>query len=75
MIDLAGFNGLKAARKHIGWYLVSSGAPEAEVKAWRQRLCTNDNAPAVLADLAEFYARAEARADAGRAAAAREHAA
>lgn len=74
MIDLAGLNGLKAARKHIGWYLLSSGAPEAEVKAWRQRLCTNDNAPEVLTGLADFYARREA-AGAGSDAAAREHAA
>ena len=78
MIDLAGLNGLKAARKHIGWYLVSSGAQEAEVKAWRQRLCTNDNPPAVLTDLAEFYARAidrAAQAKANESAAARSHAA
>lgn len=75
MIEAGGLNGLKAARKHIGWYLVSSGAPETEVKAWRQRLCTNDNATGVLADLADFYARAMARADAIENAAAREHAA
>ena len=47
--------GLRNARKHIGWYLLSSGRDEATVKAWRKRLCTNDNAEAVLSDLAEFY--------------------
>jgi tRNA-dihydrouridine synthase B len=47
--------GLKNARKHIGWYLETSGAPTEIVKAWRRRLCTNDNADVVLADLAEFY--------------------
>jgi nifR3 family TIM-barrel protein len=54
--------GLRNARKHIGWYLESSGAAEADVKAWRRRLCTNDNAPAVLADLECFYAGLEERA-------------
>lgn len=60
MVALSGLNGLKAARKHIGWYLISSGRPDATVKAWRQRLCTNDNAATVLRDLADFYAEAAA---------------
>ena len=51
--------GLRNARKHVGWYLLSSGRPEAEVKAWRQRLCTEDDADRLLAGLAEFYVRAE----------------
>ncbi len=55
MIDLFGPVGLKAARKHIGWYLLSSGAPEASVRTWRQSLCTNDNARDVLAGLQDFY--------------------
>ena len=50
--------GLKNSRKHIGWYLASSGQPQAEVKPWRQRLCTDENADRVLAGLAEFYTEA-----------------
>lgn len=48
--------GLKNARKHIGWYLESSGRPADAVKLWRQKLCTQWNANAVLEGLAEFYA-------------------
>ena len=32
------FLGLLNARKHIGWYLESSGHREAEIKDWRRRL-------------------------------------
>lgn len=49
------FHGLKNARKHVGWYLESSGVSSDIAKAWRKRLCTEDNADAVLAGLAEFY--------------------
>jgi nifR3 family TIM-barrel protein len=51
--------GLRNARKHIGWYLAQSGRPADVVKAWRRRLCTNDNHRAVLADLAAFFAEAQ----------------
>ncbi|MGQ0673613.1 MAG: tRNA dihydrouridine synthase DusB [Hyphomicrobium sp.] len=47
--------GLRNARKHIGWYLASSGAEERVVKSWRMRLCTDDDAGRVLTGLAEFY--------------------
>ena len=47
--------GLRNARKHMGWYLESSGRDAATVKGWRRRLCTNDDPHAVLADLAAFY--------------------
>lgn len=50
--------GVRNARKHIGWYLASSGVSPAAVKAWRQRLCTEDDADRVVAGLAEFYANA-----------------
>ena len=50
--------GLRNARKHIGWYLASSGQPAEKVKAWRRRLCTEEDAGRVLAGLAEFYATA-----------------
>jgi tRNA-dihydrouridine synthase B len=49
--------GHKNAKKHLGWYLETSGAPEAIVKAWRRRLCTLDDPAAALAGLAEFYTR------------------
>ncbi|MGL4395165.1 MAG: tRNA dihydrouridine synthase DusB [Hyphomicrobium sp.] len=47
--------GLKNARKHVGWYLVSSGAAENVVKSWRQRLCTEDDPNRLLGGLASFY--------------------
>jgi tRNA-dihydrouridine synthase B len=48
--------GLKNARKHIGWYLESSGRAASSVKAWRRQLCTDDNPARVLAGLEAFYA-------------------
>jgi tRNA-dihydrouridine synthase B len=51
--------GLRNARKHVGWYLASSGRPAEIVKTWRQRLCTSEDATGVLADLRSFYAQAE----------------
>ena len=59
MIEHGGMHGLRAARKHIGWYLASSTGRSAvlaeRAKAWRRRLCTNDNAAEVLDGLAAFY--------------------
>src|SRR5262245_60164029 len=56
MLDEAGpAVGLRNARKHIGWYLASSGRPAEAVKAWRQRLCTGEDPRAVQAGLARFY--------------------
>ncbi|MCB1485118.1 MAG: tRNA dihydrouridine synthase DusB [Hyphomicrobiaceae bacterium] len=51
--------GLKNARKHIGWYLISSGRPELIVKAWRRRLCTQEDPRVVLDDLEQFYVQPE----------------
>lgn len=48
--------GLRNARKHVGWYLETSGADAATVKAWRRRLCTEESPAALLAGIAEFYA-------------------
>jgi len=57
MLDHYGaFLGLRNARKHIGWYLETSGAPPAVVKASRQRLCTETDPARLLAGLAQFYA-------------------
>ncbi|MHA1180186.1 MAG: tRNA dihydrouridine synthase DusB [Alphaproteobacteria bacterium] len=47
--------GLRNARKHIGWYLETSGRTAQTVKAWRRRLCTDENAQRVLCGLDEFY--------------------
>jgi nifR3 family TIM-barrel protein len=51
--------GLRNARKHIGWYLASSGRPAATVGEWRRRLCTSEDAHFVRAGLARFYLQAE----------------
>jgi nifR3 family TIM-barrel protein len=50
--------GLRQARKHIGWYLASSGQPAGAVQAWRRRLCTAEDPRAVRAGLAQFYDQA-----------------
>jgi nifR3 family TIM-barrel protein len=50
--------GLRNARKHIGWYLASSGQSAETVKAWRRRLCTGEDAREVRAGLARFYVEA-----------------
>jgi nifR3 family TIM-barrel protein len=47
--------GLRNARKHIGWYLESSGRAPDTVKAWRRRLCTDDDAGRVLRNFGQFY--------------------
>ena len=47
--------GLRNARKHVGWYLETSGRDPAVVKAWRRRLCTEESDQRLLAGLSEFY--------------------
>jgi tRNA-dihydrouridine synthase B len=49
------FLGLKNARKHVGWYLETSGAAPAVVKANRKILCTEADPARLLAGLARFY--------------------
>ncbi|HET6926957.1 MAG TPA: tRNA dihydrouridine synthase DusB [Hyphomicrobiaceae bacterium] len=51
-------HGLNIARKHIGWYLASTGRPADIVRAWRKRLCTADDPGKVLKGLAWFYQEA-----------------
>jgi tRNA-dihydrouridine synthase B len=59
MLDEAGpVVGLRNARKHIGWYLVSSGRPAEAAKAWRRRLCIGEDPASVRAGLARFYDQA-----------------
>lgn len=55
-----GHLGLRNARKHIGWYLESSGRPPAIAKQWRQRLCRDDNHERVMRGLRQFYEAPEA---------------
>jgi nifR3 family TIM-barrel protein len=50
--------GLRNARKHIGWYLATSGLPDAAVKRWRGQLCTDDNPASVLSGIDSAYADA-----------------
>lgn len=47
--------GIRNARKHVGWYLTSSGCPDRQAKEWRRRLCTEESPEALLAGLAAFY--------------------
>jgi nifR3 family TIM-barrel protein len=50
--------GLRNARKHIGWYLETSGLPESSVKQWRRRLCTDESATAVFEGMDAAYREA-----------------
>ena len=52
------FLGLRNARKHMGWYIETSGF-SGDAKAWRRRLCTEEEAPRALEGLKEFYAVAQ----------------
>ena len=61
------FLGLKNARKHVGWYLETSGAALAVVKANRKVLCTETDPARLLAGLARFYQ--STNSEGGRAAA------
>lgn len=54
--------GLRNARKHIGWYLETSGTGGPVLKAWRQRLCTEESPQRLLSGLREFYDLQMARA-------------
>lgn len=49
------FLGLRNARKHIGWYLETSGHRTETLKTWRRRLCTEDDAVRALEFLDAFY--------------------
>jgi nifR3 family TIM-barrel protein len=52
-------HGLRSARKHIGWYLASSGTRADAVTRWRKLLCTSDDPAYVLEGLRSFYREAE----------------
>lgn len=55
------FLGLRNARKHMGWYLETSGlvADSPALRVWRRRLCTEESAERALEGLTEFYAAAQ----------------
>lgn len=48
--------GARNARKHVGWYLETSGRAVVDVKRWRGILCREENPQLVLRGLREFYA-------------------
>ncbi|MGE0628690.1 MAG: tRNA dihydrouridine synthase DusB [Hyphomicrobiaceae bacterium] len=63
MLDCYGVElGVRIARKHIGWYLETSGCPAGEVRQWRSRLCREESPSAVLIGLATFYEAVEREA-------------
>lgn len=47
--------GLRNARKHIGWYIESSGDDPATIKSLRRQLCTSDDPKAVLSGLDKYF--------------------
>jgi len=51
--------GVRVSRKHVGWYLETSGREPGDVKRWRARLCREEEPGRVLAGLGEFYAETE----------------
>jgi len=55
------FLGLRNARKHMGWYLATSGQRQSSLKAWRQQLCTEEDPRRALALLGAFYGDAPCR--------------
>jgi len=60
------FLGLRNARKHMGWYLETSGHRAGALKAWRRALCTEDDARRVLDLIDAFYGDAPERDVLGR---------
>jgi tRNA-dihydrouridine synthase B len=52
--------GIKNARKHIGWYLTSSGCPQPVMKSWRSQLCTEWEPSKILSGLSDFYSSLDA---------------
>lgn len=61
-LHYGGTLGIKNARKHIGWYLKSSGCDEVTMKSWRVRLCTEWEPAKILRGLSEFYSGQQAAA-------------
>lgn len=53
--------GVKAARKHLGWYVETHEKDPVAIKKWRRILCTNDNPKEVIANINLFFAREAAQ--------------
>ena len=59
--------GVRCARKHLGWYVEEVAdlgvvlSPD-EAKAWRRRLCQQDDAAVVKREIDAFYGQAGDRA-------------
>ncbi len=51
--------GLRNARKHIAWYLEGCGRPTEVVKAWRRRLCTDEDPTRVLQGMDTYFDEAQ----------------
>ena len=52
--------GVRCARKHLGWYIeqaAETGAPlqSDDIRAWRRRLCQEDDAAKVRCEIDNFY--------------------
>ena len=47
--------GSRNARKHVGWYLETSGRPLDQVKRWRSVLCREEDPARVMTGLRNFY--------------------
>lgn len=54
--------GLRNARKHIGWYLASSGASDGVAKSWRGKLCVMLEPRRVIEGIRAFYSGMESLA-------------
>ncbi|HJZ33527.1 MAG TPA: tRNA dihydrouridine synthase DusB [Hyphomicrobiaceae bacterium] len=52
-------SGLRNARKHIGWYLQTSGQRPDRITEWRRALLTSEDAAGVLRGIGAFYREAE----------------
>lgn len=52
--------GIRAARKHLGWYVEKSPLPAERQSFWRRQLCQNPSPEAVIAGLEEFCAESGA---------------
>ncbi|VAW17568.1 tRNA-dihydrouridine synthase DusB [hydrothermal vent metagenome] len=60
--------GLRAARKHLGWYVERAGLAPRIAKVWRARFCQDDDVGRVKAAIRRFAEETEAGTDGGAAA-------
>lgn len=47
-------NGMRAARKHLGWYVEHSGLAAQDAKTWRSRFCQEEDPHVVMSAISEF---------------------